>query len=120
MIANITSQIAEKQPGKKWTSGLVKWWSAELDSNHLNNLNISRHKAESAGAFRQYFDVLSSKTEQYGIQPKNIYNIDEKGFLIGYLAKSKRLFMKALFESRRLVEAAQDGNRKRVTVVATI
>lgn len=120
MVANIASQVAKKQPGKNWTSRFVKSWSAELDSKYLNTLDISGHKVESAGPFRQCSDVLSSKIEQYGIQPKNMYNMDEKGFLIGYLTKSKRVFTKALFQSRKLLGTAQDGNRKWVTVVATI
>ena len=49
-----------------------------------------------------------------------MYNMDEKGFLIGYLTKSKRVFTKALLESRKLLGIAQDGNRTWVTVVATI
>lgn len=49
-----------------------------------------------------------------------MYNMDEKGFLIGYLTKSKRVFTKTLFESHRLVGTAQDGNRTWVNVVATI
>jgi len=120
MVANIAGQIARKQPGKNWTSRFVKRWSAELDSKYLNTLDVSRHKAESVSAFMQYFEVVSKKIEQYGIQPKNMYNMDEKGFLIGYLTKSKRVFTKALFESGKLLGAAQDGSRKWVTVVATI
>lgn len=120
MVANIAGQIAKRQPGKNWTSRFVKRWSTELDSKYLNTLDISRHKAESVSAFKQYFDILSSKIEQYAIQPQNMYNMDEKGFLIGYLTKSKRIFTKALFESGKLLGTAQDGNRKWVTVVATI
>jgi hypothetical protein len=112
MVANIASQIARKRPGKNWTSRFVRRWSAELDSKYLNTLDVSRHKAESVSAFKQYFDVVSSKIEQYGIQPQNMYNMDEKGFLIGYLTKSKRVFTKALFESGKLLGAAQDGSRK--------
>jgi hypothetical protein len=36
--------------------------------------------------------------EQYSIQPQNCYNIDEKGFLIGYLQKVRRIFPKALMQ----------------------
>jgi hypothetical protein len=120
MVANFAGRIAQRQPGKNWASRFVKRWSTELDSKYLSTLIVSRHKAESVGAFKQYFGILSSKIEQYGIQPQNMYNMDEKGFLIGYLTKSKRVFTRALFESGKLLGAAQDGNRKWVTVVATI
>lgn len=52
--------------------------------------------------------------------PRNMYNMDEKGFLIGYLTKSKRVFTKALFDNQKLMGTAQDGSRTWVTVVATI
>jgi hypothetical protein len=34
--------------------------------------------------------------DQYNIQPQNCYNMNKKGFLIGYLQKVKRVFPKAL------------------------
>jgi hypothetical protein len=44
----------------------------------------------------QYFTIMRQKMEQYNIQPQNYYNIDEKGFLIGYLQKVRKIFPKAL------------------------
>jgi hypothetical protein len=89
MVANIGGQIARKQPGKSWTSNFMKRWSTELDAKQLNTMDVSRHKAESVSTFKQYFEVVSRKVEQYDIQPKNMYNMNEKGFLIGYLTMSK-------------------------------
>lgn len=81
-----------------WLQGCVTVYLLQLHQ-YLNTLDVSRYKAESVSAFKQYFDVVSSKIDQYGIQPQNMYNIDGKGFLICYLTKSKRVFTKTLFES---------------------
>jgi len=60
MVASFAGRIAQRQPGKNWASRFVKRWSTELDSKDLNTLDVSRHKAESVGAFKQYFGILSS------------------------------------------------------------
>ena len=53
---------------------------------------------------------------QYDILPENTYNMDEKGFLIGVLQKTKRVFSKGT----EIRGTGQDGNREWITVVATI
>jgi hypothetical protein len=60
IVANIVGRIVKRQPRKNWTSTFVKRWSTELDSRYLNTLDVSRQKAESIGAFKQYFENLSS------------------------------------------------------------
>lgn len=50
----------------------------------------------------------------------NIYNMDEKGFLIGKLQKTRRIFTRELYEQGTLAGAGQDGSREWITVVATI
>jgi len=59
---------------------------------------------------------LSSKMEEYEIRPENTYNMDEKGFLIGVLQKTKRVWSK----STEIRGAGQDGNREWITIVATV
>jgi hypothetical protein len=63
---------------------------------------------------------LCSHSEQYNIQPHNCYNMDEKGFLIGYLQKVRRIFPKALMEKQKLLGTSQDGSREWITLLATI
>lgn len=57
---------------------------------------------------------------EYEVLPHNIYNMDEKGFLLGVLQKTKRVFTRASFESGKLLGAGQDGNREWITILATI
>ncbi|KAI6788227.1 hypothetical protein KC361_g9166 [Hortaea werneckii] len=46
--------------------------------------------------------------------------MDEKGFLIGKLQKTRRIFTRELYEQSTLTGAGQDGSREWITVVATI
>jgi hypothetical protein len=54
------------------------------------------------------------------VDARHIYNMDEKGFLIGILAKSKRVFSKASWERKGVTEALQNGSREGITVLACI
>jgi len=38
--------------------------------------------------------------------------MDEKGFLIGYLQKVRRIFPRALMEKQKLLGTSQDGSRE--------
>ena len=91
-----------------------------LDSRYLTTYDASRHKADSERSYKLYFELVEQKIQQYEIQAQNMYNMDEKGFLIGFLAKSKRVFTKAALTSKRVLGAVQDGNREWITCIATI
>jgi len=57
---------------------------------------------------------------EYKIESSNIYNMDEKGFLVGMLTKAKQVFSKAIFKSGKIKYIIQDGNREWITVIAII
>jgi hypothetical protein len=63
---------------------------------------------------------LERKLAQYRILPSDTYNMDEKGFMLGQLQKTKRYFSISEAESKRLAGAGQDGSREWVTVIASI
>jgi hypothetical protein len=46
--------------------------------------------------------------------------MDEKGFLLGSIGKSKRIFSRALWEQGGIKKNMQDGNREWITTVACI
>ena len=58
--------------------------------------------------------------ERFHILPKNIYNFDEKGFLIDLARKCKRIVALAQLLMKQLMGASQDGNRENITLMATI
>ncbi len=46
--------------------------------------------------------------------------MDEKGFLLGLLQKTRRVFSLKHLDSGKLLSADQDGNREWITLIATI
>jgi hypothetical protein len=58
--------------------------------------------------------------ERFHILPKNTYNFDEKGFLIGLARKCKRIVIAAQLLMKQLISASQDGNRENITLMVTI
>jgi hypothetical protein len=67
-----------------------------------------------------YFDLLHWKMQQYNIEAKNVYNMNEKGFLIGTTVGSKRVFSKAIWQRGQVRVALQDGSREWITTLACI
>jgi hypothetical protein len=63
---------------------------------------------------------LQEKIEKYHITPRNIYNFDEKGFLIGLFKTSKRIVTIEHLKSKKIFGASQDGNREFISLIACI
>lgn len=91
-----------------------------LDARYLNTIDLARHRADSGSNYEAYFAIVGRKIEEYKISADNIYNMDEKGFLIGKLQKTRRIIARELYERGSLAGAGQDGSREWITVVATI
>ncbi|KAF4547059.1 Hypothetical protein D9617_62g044160 [Elsinoe fawcettii] len=120
IVAEIAAQLGGRAPGHNWCSRFIERHKDELDSHYLNYLDLERHQADSVASFEQYFSIIGKKMDGYQILPENTYNMDEKGFLLGKITKSKRVFPKDLKASEKLPGAGQDGSREFITVVATI
>ena len=102
MVRNLAARIVGKQPGNHWTGRWLADYKNELKSGYLPLINIARKKANSALYYSLYFKLLSRKIAKYNIQPENIYNMDEKGFLIGFLIKLRRIFSKKAFNKGKI------------------
>jgi hypothetical protein len=63
---------------------------------------------------------LQERIKRFHILPKNTYNFDEKGFLIGLAKKCKRIVAAAQLLMKQLIGTSQDGNRENITLMATI
>jgi hypothetical protein len=120
MVRNFARDIGSKEPGRSWVARFVERHSKELLREYLRPLDSARHKADSEWQYQLYFDHLAKKIDEYEVLPSNIYNMDEKGFLIGFLTKSKRIYSKTYFESRNLLGHIQDGNRECITILGCI
>ena len=120
MVRNFVHDIIQEWPSKNWIANWVKQHADELMSNYLPPIDMSRKIADNWRQYAVYFDQLQEYVKKYKILPRNIYNMDEKGFLIGILIKIKRIFLREQANSGKLAGAAQDGNREWITVLACI
>lgn len=63
---------------------------------------------------------LREKLEKYRINVQNIYNVDEKGFLLGLSRTTKRVVSLESLKNKRLKGASQDGSREFITLIVAI
>lgn len=49
-----------------------------------------------------------------------MYNMDEKGFLIGVLSRMKRIFSRERYKRGEIKAVLQDGNQEWITLLACI
>jgi hypothetical protein len=73
---------------------------------------LERKKADSAYKYALYFALISRKIEQYNLSPEQIYNMDEKGFMLRVTTKRKRIFTRRKYEQGGYKQHVQDRNRK--------
>ena len=135
MIRRFARDISGQWPGKNWVYNFVKSEKNTLRSGFLSGADMSRKKADNIYQYRLYFDLvcrlliyrfhtnnlqIKQKFDHYDIDPKNVYNMDEKGFLIGVLQKTKRVYDINVLRSGKLIGAGQDGNREWITLIGSI
>ena len=81
-------------------------------------MDRTRHLADSGSKYKLYFELLDQKITQYQLKARDIYNMDEKGFLIGIVGRSKRIFSKRQWDKKEVRASIQDGSREFITVLA--
>lgn len=79
-------------------------------------LEACRAKALNRHNVNNYFDILESVMQEYKIRPENIYNMDEKGLVMGAAERSSAL----VDRDQKTVYEIGDGNRELVTAIECI
>jgi hypothetical protein len=120
MIRNFASQIAQRELGVHWVDRFVKRYPDQLISKWTTAMDNSRHKADSGSKYSLYFNLLREKIEQYHVEPCHTYNMDEKGFMLGVVGRSKRIFSRTSYEEGKRRSTIQDGSREWITLLACI
>ena len=92
MLCNFAKEISGKEPGRNWSTHWVKAYSDQLISRFSTGIDIDRKRADSAYKYALYFELLGQKIKKYNLLPNQIYNMDEKGFIIRITSKFKRIF----------------------------
>jgi len=63
---------------------------------------------------------LRNGIEKYNITAENLYNWDEKGFIIGQSRTAKRVMTWSALEKGRIMGANQDGSHEFISLLACI
>jgi hypothetical protein len=120
MIQNIGSTIAHEQLSEAWVTRFLNRHPDTLTSKWSTGMDATRHKADSHLKYKLYFDLLHAKMKEYKVLLENLYYMDEKGFMIGVIGRSKRVFTPRQWEQKEVTAALQDGNRDWITALACI
>ena len=94
MIQNFAFQLAQKRISESWVTRFPNLHSSQLTSQRTTAMDAKRYQADPRAKYSLYFGLHHQKITQYDIEPGNTYNMDEKGFMIGVLGRSKRVFDK--------------------------
>jgi ABC-type transport system substrate-binding protein len=84
-VLEIFSGIAQEHVGKGWVTRFINKHHDKLVSRWTSGMDFTRHEADSETRYKLYFDLVHSTIEEYEILPRNTYNMDEKGFMIGHV-----------------------------------
>lgn len=143
ILKNIAESIAHKTLGLNWTHRFCKRHRKRLASVYLTTIDHKRKVADNSKFFNYFFGLvgrssltlylrlarvthanpliikLQQKLEKYDVEAKNIYNFDEKGFMIGFSRTKKRIVSVQALKRKRIIGASHDGNREFITCMAT-
>ena len=120
MIQRFASGLAGKEVSESWVSRFLHRHPDHLISRYSKGMTKERQIADSGAKYNLYFKLLHEKMEEYNLSPTHIFNMDEKGFQLGRVGRTKRIFPKALWDQKGVRQALEDGSSKWITVIACI
>jgi hypothetical protein len=120
LVKNMASEVAKTKVSERWEGFFFTRNSTHLSSKWTTGIDCNPHIADSEKRYRQYFEYLHSKMQEYEVEAENVYNMDEKCFTIGTTACSKCMFSKQLWQQKRSRQVLQDGSREWITVLACV
>ena len=112
MVQNFAAGVAKEHVGEGWVRRFVKRHNIDLISHWTDGIDKVRHNADSEAKHKAHFHVLHSKMEEYVIEARHTYNMDEKGFAIEKINRTKRIFSRRQWEEKEVTSVIQDGSRE--------
>jgi len=122
MVKDMALYLYEKRTGNKRIRVGKNWITRFLDrhpdlaTKFSTKLDRQRAHASCPRLLKDYFSKLSSIIRQHNLKPFQIFNMDEKGFLMGIASRAKVLCRRG----RKNPRVTHEGTREMVTVVETI
>ncbi|EUC27044.1 hypothetical protein COCCADRAFT_112719, partial [Bipolaris zeicola 26-R-13] len=120
MIKKYVASLAPWEPSDSWVTRFLRRHREAITNKTTTGIDRDRCKADNMEDYRNYFRLLHEKLDQYDVRPHNIYNMDEKGFLLGVTSRSKRVFSKPLWDQKKVSASLQDGSRDWITVMGCV
>ena len=101
--------------GKNWVARFLSR-HPELDTARKKCIEAARIKDVSVERLTKWFEDLQRVIEEYGIELKDIYNLDESGFAMGDIEASQRIINATIRQSFQ----AKPGRQEWVTALECI
>ena len=120
IVQGWASTLAGKEVSLRWVSRFLHRFKDTLVLKPTTSIDRDRFKADSEAKYTLFFQFWHPKMAEYGIEPDQIYNMDEKGLLMGRTTRTHRVFNRAMWDRGELKAALQDGSREWITIVAAI
>ena len=99
LFKTVAAQLAEsraQEEGASSPASLGSSWLGRFLDRHPTystkfavNLDRQRALASNPTLIKDYFQKLGNILKKYAFKPENMYNMDEKGFLLGYSNRAK-------------------------------
>ncbi|OAF98758.1 uncharacterized protein CC84DRAFT_1169909 [Paraphaeosphaeria sporulosa] len=96
MVQNFASAIAKEPVSESWVTRFLTRHGISITPRWSTGMDRDRHHADLEDKYQLFFQLLIEVIEKYDIEPRHTYNMDEKGFLIRVIRRSKRIFSKAI------------------------
>lgn len=102
--------------GINWVNRYLKR-HPKFSTTYSRRFDYQRAKCQEPEIIRKWFDSVRETIIQYGIDPDDVYNVDETGFSMGLNATRKVVTGSEIRGHRQVI---QDGNREWVTAIECI
>lgn len=114
-IGAYASEIVGRPVGVTWPRRF-KERHPDLRVRWTSGLEECRARSLNPTAVHEYFELLTKLIDDYEINYKNIYNMDEKGIQLGVGSKTAVLADR----DQKVVQAIQSGSRDLVTIMECV
>lgn len=101
--------------GVRWIDRFMKR-NKELQMKFSQRIERQRAAANNPRVLEKYFQIFNKMLRDYKIKPENIWNMDEKGFMMGMACRVKVICRKG----RKNPRYTHDGNREIITVLECV
>ena len=119
MTYTLVAQAAAVISGKLVEQSWPKWfWKCHPNLKMKKTIGLEKAHAKALNQFavNEFFNMLTSITEEYNIIHRNIHNIDKKGIQLGIGARITVM----IDQDQSTVYSIEDRNRELVTVIKCI